>query len=64
LSFGFLLVAIWNADWELVEKGFYAGCFIWGIYSAFVLAKVIRDNEEDADDFGPSPNIFNTKKEE
>jgi len=64
LSFGFLLVAVWNADWALVEKGFYAGCFIWGIFSAFVLAKVVRDNEEDAEDFGPPQNIFAGKKED
>lgn len=31
----------------LVGKGYYAGVFIWAVYSAFVLAKVIRDNEED-----------------
>jgi len=47
LSFAFLIVGIWNADWSLVEKGFYAGSFIWGIFSAFVLAKVVRDNDED-----------------
>lgn len=47
LSIGFIVVGIWNADWELVEKGFYAASMLWCITSAFVLAKVIRDNEED-----------------
>jgi uncharacterized membrane protein YiaA len=54
LSVSFLLVGIWNTDWALVEKGYYAGCFIWGIYSAFVLSKVILDNEEDNEEFGTS----------
>jgi uncharacterized membrane protein YiaA len=47
LALSFLIVGIWNTDWPLVEKGYYAGCFLWGISSAFVLAKVVRDNEED-----------------
>lgn len=47
LAVGFFLIAVWNSDWLLVEKGYYAGVFIWAVYSAFVLAKVIRDNEED-----------------
>lgn len=54
LSVSFLLVGIWNTEWELVEKGYYAGCFIWGIYSAFVLSKVVRDNEEDNEELGPN----------
>jgi len=52
LATGFLLVGIWNTEWQLVEKGFYAGCFLWAIFSAFVLSKVIRDNEEDREETG------------
>lgn len=63
LSFSFLLVAVWNADWALVEKGYYAGCFIWGIFSAFVLAKVIRDNQEDKED-GLSEDMFTFHKKD
>ena len=48
LSVAFFVIAIWNTEWILVEKGYYAGVFIWAVYSAFVLAKVIRDNEEDS----------------
>jgi len=47
LSSGFVIVGLWNANWALVEKGFYAASMLWCITSAFVLAKVIRDNEED-----------------
>lgn len=49
ISVSFFIVAIWNTKWMLVEKGYYAGIFIWSVYSAFVLSKVIRDNEEDAE---------------
>lgn len=49
LSIGFFLIAIWNTEWQLVEKGYYAGIFIWSVYSAFVLSKVVRDNDEDQD---------------
>lgn len=47
LAASFFIVAIYNTEWMLVEKGYYAGVFIWAVYSAFVLSKVIRDNEED-----------------
>lgn len=47
LALGFIVVGIWNAPWELVEKGYYAAAFLWGVSAAFVLAKVVRDNEED-----------------
>lgn len=46
----FFVVAIWNVKWELVEKGYYLMCFMWGVFSAFVLSKVIRDNQEDKED--------------
>jgi uncharacterized membrane protein YiaA len=53
-SFGmaicFVMIGIYNAEWKLVEKGFYAGCMLWAISSAFVLAKVVRDNDEDRED--------------
>lgn len=47
LSLGFILAALYNADWPLVEKGYYAACTFWVIMSAIVLQKVVRDNEED-----------------
>lgn len=50
LALIFVLVGVWNADWELVEKGYYAGSMLWAITSAFVLAKTVRDNEEDRND--------------
>lgn len=50
LALTFVLVGVWNADWKLVEKGYYAGTMLWAITSAFVLAKVVRDNEEDRND--------------
>lgn len=64
LATSFLLVGIWNTEWELVEKGYYAGCFIWGIYSAFVLSKVIRDNDEDNEEFGKNDKFMIRKNEE
>ena len=63
LSVGFLLIAIWNTEWALVEKGYYAGVFIWSVYSAFVLSKVIRDNEEDNEEFGRN-ELFRKKNED
>jgi uncharacterized membrane protein YiaA len=62
LALSFILVGIWNADWELVEKGFYAGSFLWGVSAAFVLAKVVRDNEEDRDQ-GIMVNLPKAKKD-
>ena len=59
----FLLVAVWNTEWQLVEKGYYAGCFIWGIYSSFVLSKVIRDNEEDNAEFGVNEKVSIRKED-
>jgi len=64
ISVSFFVVAIYNADWMLVEKGYYAGCFIWGVYSAFVLSKVIRDNEEDNEEFGKSISFPLSKKDD
>ncbi|MFC7682186.1 YiaA/YiaB family inner membrane protein [Paenibacillus sp. GCM10028914] len=54
LALGFILVALWNADWPLVEKGYYAGCTLWAISASIVLQKVVRDNEEDKDFFPPT----------
>jgi uncharacterized membrane protein YiaA len=63
LAVGFFLVAIWNTEWVLVEKGYYAGIFIWAVYSAFVLSKVVRDNEEDRGGEGGTPTNFFRNKE-
>lgn len=49
LALAFIIVGIWNAPWALVEKGYYAASFLWGVSAAFVLSKVVRDNEEDRD---------------
>lgn len=64
LSVSFLLIGIWNTEWQLVEKGYYAGCFLWGIYSAFVLSKVIRDNQEDEEEHGSNEKFLFRKNEE
>lgn len=64
LAISFILVAIWNTEWVLVEKGYYAGCMIWAIYSSFVLSKVIRDNEDDKDEFGSDPFSFSKNLKE
>jgi uncharacterized membrane protein YiaA len=63
LSFLFFLVAIWNTEWQLVEKGFYGGVYIWSVYSAFVLSKVIRDNDDDKED-GITQNFSFRNKED
>jgi uncharacterized membrane protein YiaA len=47
LSMIIYFISIWNVEWELVEKGLYSTLFLWAVTSAFTLAKVIRDNEED-----------------
>lgn len=56
LATAFFLVAVWNTEWALEEKGYYAGVFIWALFSAFVLSKVIRDNDEDREDGLIPPN--------
>lgn len=64
ISVCFFLIAIWNTEWALVEKGYYAGIFIWAVYSAFVLSKVIRDNEEDREDGVIPPQNFSFRNKE
>lgn len=64
ISVGFFLVAIWNTEWVLVEKGYYAGTFIWAVYSAFVLSKVIRDNDEDREDGVTPTHNFSLRNKE
>lgn len=46
VSFSFVLIAIWNTDWMLVERGFYTICLGWITFSAFSLVKVLRDRQE------------------
>lgn len=43
VSFSFTLIAIWNTEWMLVEKGFYTSVIGWITFSAFTLTKTIRD---------------------
>ena len=62
LALSFIIVGIWNAPWPVVEKGYYAASFLWGISASFVLAKVIRDNEEDRE--AGLRHTFLPKKEE
>ncbi len=45
-GFGFVLVAIWNTDWQLVERGFYTILLGWITFSAFSLVKTIRDQHD------------------
>lgn len=47
LSLSFVIVGIYNAPWELVEKGYYAAVILWALTSAVTLSKVVRDNDED-----------------
>lgn len=46
IAFFFVLTAIWNSEWVLVEKGFYTVCLGWITFSSFTLAKTIRDKAE------------------
>lgn len=46
LAFSFTLVAIWNTEWILVEKGFYTIVIGWITFSAFSLVKTLRDKME------------------
>lgn len=46
VSFSFTLIAIWNTEWMLVEKGFYTSVIGWITFSAFTLTKTIRDRYE------------------
>lgn len=59
LGIGFILVGIYNADWPLMEKGYYAGCVLWTVSSAIVLQKVIRDNAEDKEMYEESSSNAN-----
>ncbi|HWI46930.1 MAG TPA: YiaA/YiaB family inner membrane protein [Rummeliibacillus sp.] len=45
-GFAFVLIAIWNTDWMLVERGFYTIVLGWITFSAFSLVKTIRDKKE------------------
>ncbi|MCM3670620.1 hypothetical protein M3181_16780 [Mesobacillus maritimus] len=63
LSLAFIFVALWNTDWPLVEKGYYAAATLWAISSAIVLQKVVRDNDEDKEINPPSPKRSNLEKE-
>ena len=44
-------------------KGIFAASFLWGISASFVLAKVIRDNDEDRE-AGLRDTFFPTKEKE
>lgn len=46
VSFSFTLIAIWNTEWMLVEKGFYTSVIGRITFSAFTLTKTIRDRYE------------------
>ncbi|MFJ8234992.1 YiaA/YiaB family inner membrane protein [Ureibacillus sp. NPDC094379] len=46
VSFSFVLIAIWNTQWMLVEKGFYTVSLGWITFSAFSIVKVLRDRHE------------------
>lgn len=46
VSFSFVLVAIWNTEWILVEKGFYTVVLGWITFSAFSLVKTLRDRSD------------------
>lgn len=63
LSLSFIIVGIWNAPWILVEKGYYVAVFLWGLMSAVVLSKVVRDNEEDRES-GLNQPIYKEKEKE
>jgi uncharacterized membrane protein YiaA len=43
----FYFVGVWTLDQELSVKGYYAVCGVLIIVTAFVLQKVLRDNDED-----------------
>lgn len=47
LAVAIFFISMWNATWPLMEKGLYAALFLWAIFAAFTLQKVVRDNEED-----------------
>ncbi|MGX9135658.1 YiaA/YiaB family inner membrane protein [Rummeliibacillus sp. JY-2-4R] len=46
IGFAFVLIAIWNTDWMLVEQGFYTIILGWITFSSFSLVKTIRDKRE------------------
>lgn len=46
VAFSFTLIAIWNTEWILVEKGFYTIVLGWVTFSAFSLVKTLRDKSE------------------
>ena len=46
VAFSFTLIAIWNTEWQLVEKGFYTIVLGWITFSAFSLVKTLRDKSE------------------
>ncbi len=46
IGFAFVLIAIWNTDWMLVEQGFYTIILGWITFSSFSLVKSIRDKIE------------------
>lgn len=51
LAMGIFFVSVYNATWELMEKGLYIVLFLWLAVSCFTLQKVIRDNAEDEYDY-------------
>lgn len=43
ISIAAIVIGLWNANLLLSEKGFYAVCFIMGIFSAITVQKNVRD---------------------
>lgn len=56
LAIGILsyLIGLWNATFDLNEKGYYFAVFLFAMFSAVTLQKTIRDKEEGI----PATNIF------
>ncbi|AVP99087.1 hypothetical protein C7S18_18785 [Ahniella affigens] len=53
-----LIVGLWNADLQRVEKGFYAMSFLLALFGAVTVQKNVRDSASADNDIPPLPHQY------
>ncbi len=54
IGMGAFLIGLWNANIEIMEKGFYFTILLFGVFSVISVQKTVRDRAEDL----PVTNIY------
>lgn len=64
-SFAIGMIAVWNTEWILLEKGYYWMGILFTMFTSITLAKEVRDRQYNTDQYprehSIQKNIFNKK---